>query len=130
MKVLCISTQLSAKRKDEMDLHLTDFSSYFKEGEIYTVLGVTCRILPKAALFLQIKYDFGILIQIPLDLFELVDNRPSKFWRIKRFDSGTLALWPEEFYQEFFHDDLSNQEPKVWETFLKVVKKIEHEFDE
>ena len=130
MKVKCISTQITDERKTELGLHHTDFSSYFEEGEIYTVLGLTWQILPKPALFLQMQYGFGILIEVPLDLFKIVDDRPSAFWRIKQFDSNEFTLWPKEFYQDFFHDDLSNQDPKVWEVFLNVVKKLEYEFDE
>jgi hypothetical protein len=45
----------------------------------------------------------------------------------KKFEETDILLWPEEFYQESFHDDLSEGDFNTVEIFEEVVKKLENE---
>jgi hypothetical protein len=63
-------------------------------------------------------------------LFEILDPRPSAFWRVKKQNDVDLTLWPEEFYRKFFHDDLSEGIPEIVETFNQVVGRLRHEFED
>jgi hypothetical protein len=61
-------------------------------------------------------------------LFEIVDPRPSRFWVARKVNDFTLSLWPEEFYEDYFHDRLSDGEPIGVEAFRRVVDRLENEF--
>lgn len=69
------------------------------------------------------------IISVPLCIFEIVDNRPSQYWKIQKRSEYEISLWPEEFYQEYFHDDLSDGVPEVVEIYKRVVERLEKEFD-
>ena len=79
--------------------------------------------------FVQIITDNDHLIQVPILLFEVVDNRMSSLWEFKLFSSGTIAMWPPSFYAEFYHDDLFEEIPEIVKDFNKVKHKIMTEFE-
>ncbi|XBS71686.1 hypothetical protein ABK905_12795 [Acerihabitans sp. KWT182] len=47
---------------------------------------------------------------------------------IKALSDYEISLWPEEFYQPYFHDQLSDLVPELLETYNQVVEKLENEF--
>lgn len=67
------------------------------------------------------------LISIPIELFEIIDSRVSKYWSISYSDS-TTRFWPNEFYQEYFPDDLFEEVTEVISHFNEVKNKLEIEF--
>jgi hypothetical protein len=60
-------------------------------------------------------------------MFDLVDPRPSQFWLARKQGDYALTLWPEEFYTDYFKDDLTEGVKSVRETFAKVAEKLERE---
>jgi hypothetical protein len=40
----------------------------------------------------------------------------------------TFFLWPEEFYMDYFHDQLSDGVPEYVEAFKRAVARLENEF--
>ena len=79
------------------------------------------------ALF-EIVNDDRQFVLFPAVLFEVTDSRCSSFWRSAVQQDGTVTFWPEEFYREFFHDDLSEGDPVARQVFQAVVAKLEAEF--
>jgi hypothetical protein len=79
--------------------------------------------------FVEIYWDRGYVIMELLCLFEIIDNRASKYWKYKS-DDDAVFLWPELFYTEYFHDDFSKGIPEVVEKFTTLKKLMDEEFAE
>jgi hypothetical protein len=100
-------------------------------GKDYLVLGLS--FLVNSAIYgssslLEVCDDAGRCISIPTMLFEVVDPRPSRFWLAKRVGETDFIFWPEEFYQEYFHDRLSDRQPEAVATFSDVLNRLDAEF--
>lgn len=95
----------------------------------YVVLGVTLEINQdnQPIITIEIQDDANNLSSLPLDLFHLVSNTCSKYWKLSVSDHMGVKLWPEEFYSQYFHDDLSSGIKSVLETYKKLVSKLEAE---
>ena len=96
-------------------------------GQTYVVLGIT--LLVRSAILgstpvLTVEDDFGRCAEAPACLFEIIEGRPSVYWRARQFETLTLTLWPEEFYAEYFHDRLSDYAPGAVEVFKRVVDQL------
>lgn len=100
-------------------------------GQDYLVLGLqfirNSSIYGRIVLF-EIEQDDGLLVPIPNTLFDVVDGRVSKWWTIRQGAEGDLKIWPEEFYRDYFHDDLSNGHAETVTAFLRVREKFASEF--
>lgn len=77
--------------------------------------------------FLENISDYGRLTSAPECLFETVDPRVSKFWELKLLDNGDILLWPPSFYQDYYHDDLSEGVPEIVSDFKRVYQMLEKE---
>lgn len=128
MKVKCIATSLTTEQKQNMGLNECEDPQYpFFIGEIYTVIGVHTQIGRYAGTILKIPMKYAV--PAPVCLFKIVDERPSLYWKIKQLSEYEISLWPEEFYQEYFQDDLTDGVPEVVEIYKSVVERLEKEFD-
>ena len=132
MKVKCIGTRLSneqARQIQDRDGAKVDYQ--LTVGNEYLVLGIT-MVIPNepvgGGVQYQILNDYGGCRIVPAGLFEIVDNRVSKYWRARYDEDGALMLWPDEFFSEFFHDDLSEGLAPQVEMFDKIVKEMIQEF--
>jgi len=99
-------------------------------GRDYTVLGilfvVESRVFGSAPLF-DVEDDAGVCCPVPACLFEIVDARPSQYWRARGVGPFDLALWPEEFYQEYFHDHLSDGFAEEVRMFRDLTQRLKGE---
>ena len=77
----------------------------------------------------EVVNDDRHLVLLPAALFEITDARCSSFWRAKDHGDGMVTLRPEELCREYFHDDLSDREPKTQQVFQELLSKMEVEFD-
>lgn len=128
MKVKCIANSLNAEQKNRLGLRKSDDPQYpFIIGDVYTVLGLHTQTGYYAGTILQIPMRYAV--PAPLCLFEVVDERPSKYWKIQKVREDSVALWPEELYREYFQDDLTEGVPEVVEIYNQVVERLEKEFD-
>src|SRR5687768_3774422 len=98
MIVLCITNTL----QDGMEYDL-------KIGNKYLVTGISW--IPKndsnSRVLYEVINDAGNLRPVPATLFQIHDDRCSKYW-VTRFDeSGNFSIRPEAFFRDYFHDDLS-----------------------
>lgn len=132
MKVQCLARRASEDQVKQFNLdprigHVV----HATPGRLYTVLALTAYGVPspvRSGVYLDLVDDYGRWSENPMFLFELVDNRPSKYWVAKKFPDSTLALWPESFYRECYHDRLTDGEPEYVDDFQRVRTLLESEF--
>jgi hypothetical protein len=99
-------------------------------GREYLVLGLSVhRNSPVygQAVCAEIVEDAGHRVAVPLLLFEVVDARASRHWRLRTWQDGMVTLWPEPFYKEYFFDDLAESDPETNETFRAIRHVLESE---
>lgn len=130
MIVKCIAKKLSKEQEDLLRAKKDiDSSGRLTIGKCYVVLGLTYinseHIGNMVVVYLM--DDPKTLTSFPLCLFEIVDDRLSKYWTV-RDDFPHLDLWPEEFHEPYFHDLLSDDVEEVVEKFNKLVIKMHDEF--
>ncbi|TCV90940.1 hypothetical protein [Biostraticola tofi] len=124
MKVTCIENRLTSNQKLKLGIATeNDFKYPFEIGETYTVLGITCQM---GQTILEMPYFY--IFPAPMCLFNIVDDRLSSYWKLRKRSEHGISFWPEEFYQEYFHDDLSDGVPEVVDIYKQVIKKLEEEF--
>lgn len=129
MKVKCIAKHLNVAQKKILGIQKDEEPQYpFSVGEIYTVLGIHTQLGYYSGIILKIHVMYPV--PAPLCLFEIIDERVSSYWKVKKLSEYELALWPEEFYQDFFQDDLTTGVPEVVNIYRKVLERLEKEFDE
>lgn len=132
MRVKCIHNIIDdelAKRVGLANGQPVDYSD-ITIGKEYIVLGLC--YYPASPYYagkptLEIKDDTGELTTIPLFMFEIIDSTPSKYWQIRFNDKGFLTMYPESFYKDFYHDDLSEDVPEIKADFAQVCEKLEKE---
>lgn len=67
-------------------------------------------------------------MQNPAPLFEVIDNRMSKYWRFKLYPNGLLKIAFEQWFSDtYFYDKLTNQEEAEVLIFEKVKELIDAE---
>ncbi|MFC3813336.1 hypothetical protein [Lacihabitans lacunae] len=97
-------------------------------GEEYLVFGL--YIEKNGAIVIDCLNKNNHLHNYPLDLFEVVDNRVSKYWKMKIRENGEITFLPNEYYEnEYFHDDLSEDTPEIVEQFHDMIKRFQEEFN-
>jgi len=135
MKVKCIANKINEQLEAEVGLPKGEGPRSYNTltvGKEYIVLAIS-HFLDSSFNYgqypvLYIKDDVGTLSSIPLFLFEVIDDRPSKYWHFNYSRKmKSCQLWPKSFYQEFYHDDLSNDYPEVEADFKRVCELLENE---
>lgn len=67
-------------------------------------------------------------MQNPAPLFEVVDDRVSKYWRVKLSPNGLLEIAFEEWFADpYFYDKLTDQEEAEVLIFEKVKERMDAE---
>jgi hypothetical protein len=132
MKVKCVAASLSPEQKVSLGAS-EHFDSVYQItiGSIYPVLGLSFIVRSKifgSTALVYIQVDSGNLIPVPMCLFEIVDPRPSSYWRAKVYGGFDLLLRPEEFHERYFHDDLSNGVAAVRIKYKAVFDRMEKGF--
>lgn len=131
MQIKCISLKLSNDQLSKHGRHAAVTNNYvITINKCYNVFGLTFNFSDfSVGCFVEIISDNNNLVHVPIVLFEIVDNRPSNYWVVKKFSDGTVTLWPPSFYQEFYHDDLSEGVPEIMEDFKRVKEMILSEYN-
>lgn len=129
MKVRCRATTLTDERRNSIGGMLADRNSWaLSTGDEYLVLGLTFsfgnRELGTGA---WIEYENRrqgeYLLTAPLDLFEIVDAKPSVIWDFQA-DSEMATLWPNSFYRSGYRDRLSDGAAGEVADFRRVKEAI------
>jgi len=134
MQVHCLSNQATPEQVQQYGLDSrVDHHFDVTPGRTYTVIGLTMVAGSWASgvgVALDLLDDFGRWSIQPLFLFEVVDPRPSQYWIAKKVGEAELALWPESFFQDFYHDHLTDGLPEEVADFKRVCALLDAEFAE
>src|SRR6266481_1437273 len=115
MKTKCISRELTEEQR-----------LFFKVPPLFrTVHQIT---IGREYLVLGILFVVNSPVYGNTALFEIVDGRCSSFWETRFYKNGDITMWPSEFYEPYFHDDLSDGDPKTRTVFDSVIAKMRCEF--
>lgn len=134
MKVKCIATCLRKEEINAMKMSgkdNTDYETRFIIGKEYVVLGVSHEATDLCSMSqcVLLRDESGLCLAVPLYLLEIIDPRPSIFWRA-RYTFPLFTLWPIEFYRDFFYEELSEGEPEIKRIFDSVVDRLTYEFED
>jgi hypothetical protein len=98
-------------------------------GDDYLVFGL--YIKKNGAIIIDCLNKYNHLHSYPLDLFEVIDNRISKYWIFRVRENGVISFLPKEYYDnEYFHDDLSEDDPKIVLQFHDLIKRFKAEYEQ
>lgn len=124
MIVKCISAHPSEAQIQELGRRFRRGRNFgVVVGRQYLVLGLSLGLPPMSSgvwVDILMEPDIPTLIQAPLCLFEITDPRASRFWEIRARGEGVTTLCPASFYQESYHERLSDRVPEVVEDFWRV----------
>jgi hypothetical protein len=134
MKVKCILDSINDELAESVGLsgNRPDYYRSISKGQEYVVLGLSYD--PSLVAYyggkpvIEIKDNSGRLTAVPIFLFEIIDSVPSKHWQIRYSENGSLTMYPESFYKDFYHDDLSEGIPEIVDNFKEVCVKFESEY--
>ena len=99
-------------------------------GKSYLVLGL---VFPRVPSLLGIggaityTENEWYIMQAPLVMFDIVDPRVSAKWIMGRSQMGDLCFWPPSFFTEYYHDKLSDGDPKLVEDFRRIYAELQEE---
>lgn len=97
-------------------------------GREYTVYGLSLHetsVVYRAGVFTcQLVSDHGDLIFAPINIFSVIDGKFPDCWRIE-VRGGSVLIWPDIFFREFFFDDLSDGVPECVAAFRHLQSKLE-----
>jgi hypothetical protein len=93
-------------------------------GQEYTVFGLGVW---DGITWVEIELSTEVVVSVPLFLFEILDGRPSRLWDVRLHEDGALTLWPPAFYEQYFHDRLSDGVEKAVRDFRTLKRTIEGE---
>ena len=98
-------------------------------GREYAVLGLNFRGSSgwNKGVVVLLRDDVGRCAFVPICLLKISNAIVPSLWRAKITEETNLCLWPEEFFADFFHDDLSDGVPAVQDVFRRVCEAIEDE---
>ena len=134
MKVRCLANQATSEQAQKYGLDpRVDHRFDVTPDRTYTVIGLTMMVKSwssGAGVALDLLDDFSRWSIQPLFLFEVIDPRPSRYWVAKKLGEAELALWPESFFQDFYHDHLTDGVPEVVADFKRVCGLLEAEYAE
>lgn len=131
MKVRCLNNFLREDQRAAIGLPQGESIKHaITPGSEYVVLGLSVK--PQGSrngsgLFVEIANDWGQCRGISINLFEVVDAQCSKYWHVRNHEDGTVLLWPEEFYKEYFLDDLIEGESDACAIFEDLVSRMDAE---
>ncbi len=122
MKVKCIKTVIS---KPDKSITNDDVTGYLKVGTIFWVYGI------EFANNIVYVYVYGIenfehLLQVPLELFEIIDNTIPEVWLFGIQKYGGVTLWPKMFYEKDFWENFTDHqkdERNRFESLRKIIEK-------
>src|SRR5882724_4361444 len=129
MKVRCISTYPNEEQMMKIGLYPGQ-SFGVTIGKEYLVVGLSFQLnsgIFGTGLCVNVVDDGNYFVTIPLCLFEVLDARASRHWRIHTWEDGNITLWPESFYAPYYVDDHNEDFPEVRADFKKVYSQLEAE---
>jgi hypothetical protein len=130
MLVRCKSAVLSEDQVSALggNIHAQAFD--VTEHQMYLVLGLTFYAQSRihgSGIYLEVEDDSGHLVSVPLFLFDIVDGAPSQYWTSRFWEDGTFAYWPASFFNDCYHDQLSDGVADVRRDYEVVRARLRQE---
>ncbi|WP_032916376.1 hypothetical protein [Leptospira santarosai] len=122
MKVRCI--KLKTEKTYQIEHVPNWMSESMKVGDEYIVFGLEFDL---DMLSIYIFYDERHVVQVPMELFEIIDEKVSSKWKAKLWEDGRFTLWPEMFYEEDFFENFSDWQTDERERFKVLRERMENE---
>lgn len=123
MRVKCIKTNF------DDDIIYNKYSDYyndiFKIGEEITVFGVS---IDYDKIYYEVIHELHLLC-LPHTMFEVIDDRVSKYWKFKIETNGIITLEPELFSSDYFFDKFSDFDVELRSKFQELKKIMLDEFN-
>lgn len=130
MIVVCTSVQLTEEQKRALGYSEASSISYSLTVERqYVVLGLSflTSSLLNQGVNCMVEDDIGRCAFVPACLFDVASSAVSEHWVVQRTERLDWVLWPKEFLEEFFHDDLSDGDPRTLSIFRVVCDRMKIE---
>lgn len=132
MRVRCIKTSLNEAEKlghgDKFRIQDYPVSVNCE----YQVLGLTFlqdKTIWGTGVYYELNHDLCRIMRIPSECFEIIDDKVSRHWVSKEIEIGFYAVWPNEFFREYFHDDLFERRGEVLSEYKRVLELIASDDD-
>jgi hypothetical protein len=103
MVVKCVKTSIN---RDNPNVINNNMEEYLKLGADYYVYGI--RVSEDANYFMI--FDDGHLVEVPVQMFQIIQGKGSPFWIIRKDATKGLTIWPELFYEKDFFENFSEWE--------------------
>ncbi len=113
MVVKCIKEAIEPKPVNK--IINSNMKGYLEPGTIYKVYGIRCT----SDVIYYMIFDERHLLEVPAELFEIVDNKASSLWEVQKID-GEITFWPHLFYNEDFFENFSEWNDKERSEFDKI----------
>lgn len=98
-----------------------------KVGNVYTAFGLEFNL---DLLYVTIFFDERHLVDVPMEILEIIDERVSNEWKAKLWRDGRFTLWPEMFYEKDFFENFSDWQTDERERFKLLRERMESESSE
>jgi hypothetical protein len=129
MIVKYLGSNLTVEVKKKYDLVYNLNQDYHLDID-QNYLVVALIIKKNGAIILHCINKYGHIGYYPFDFFQIVESKVSKYWFIGNNSHGDITFLPKEYYEnEYFHDDLSEDDSETVRKFHDLVKRLraEHE---
>jgi len=100
----------------------SDMMNYISIGALFWVYGI--RVY-QGIVYIAVFVDNRHIAEIPLELFEVIEDKVTQEWRFKVWEDGSITFWPDLFYEANFLENFAEWECEEREKFSLLQKKIE-----
>lgn len=134
MKVQCVVDRPDAEATEALvsaKMYVPGRMTYgVKIGREYLVYGLHLwRSIPFVYVLTSTEVTIH-LTNVPLSLFEVTDERVSRFWKVRHWPDGDVTLWPTSLYQDYYIEDLFDGKEVIVQDFQRLRRVLEAEADE
>lgn len=119
MKVKCIKTFINPPNREIIN---SDMRGFIEINTIFIVYGI--RLTTSTTYFYI--FNGNHLIEVPMHLFELIDDEVPSGLIYQMSGDGSSTLWPRIFYQKYFLENFSEYETEEREIFDKLRKEMDY----
>lgn len=132
MRAKCVSISPTAEQRMRMGRVAADAHEFALElGKTYMVVGVQFSVdsnVLGTGTWLHLVNEHGKLSWAPISLFEIVDGRASRYWRVDTTAPGQTRIWPDLLFRDYFHEDLGEGIPEAVAEFTALLQRLEEEY--
>lgn len=122
MVVRCTRIKMESSQSEIIN---NDISKFAQEGATFGVYGITIS----SNITYYIIYSDGHLVEVPKDLFSIIDHSIPPLWEVRINEFGELTFWPELFSEESFFENFSDWKEKERKQFEELKSSFKFDKD-